>query len=73
MIKPHVTLSGDGALNMEWIFEGRRAAIHIETNPKESSWNMITADNVEYGLLSDINIKSFVEFMQTNPHDEETI
>lgn len=69
MQKPHVTVSQDGALNLEWILKNHRAAIHIEPEPKDSSWNIVAPNHQECGLLSDIDIVAFVKALQEDTVD----
>lgn len=54
MSNPHVVKCEDGSILIEWIFEGARFFISLESNPAESGWGYVTMEIAECGELPEI-------------------
>ncbi|MCR4291815.1 MAG: hypothetical protein NUV76_02950 [Candidatus Kuenenia sp.] len=55
----HAAMSEDGSVLFEWIFKDYRVGFHIEPNPQESSWTLITKKSLgeicASGYITDID------------------
>lgn len=60
----HAVSVGDGSVLLEWIFKDYRVGFSLEPQPEESSWFLITNQNLgeisAAGYLARVNLKSLI-------------
>ena len=63
----HATMPEDGSVLFEWIFKDYRVGFHIEPNPQESSWTLITKKSLgeicASGYITDIDQHKLVSWL----------
>lgn len=63
----HAAMPEDGSILFEWIFKDYRVGFHIEPNPQESSWTLITKKSLgeicASGYITDIDQHKLVSWL----------
>lgn len=63
----HAATPEDGSVLFEWIFKDYRIGFHIEPNPQESSWSLVTKENlgeiIASGSITDIDLRKLVSWL----------
>ncbi|MBM4065239.1 MAG: hypothetical protein FJ266_06315 [Planctomycetes bacterium] len=63
----HAATPEDGSLLFEWISNDYRIGFHIEPNPQESSWSLVTKENlgeiIASGSIADIDLHKLVSWL----------
>lgn len=68
MPKPHVTVSDDGSITLEWTGKDTRASIYLDAKPSDSGWYVVS--KIEsggpngYGALDTFDPAAFVEIVR---------
>ena len=63
----HAATPEDGSVLFEWISKDYRIGFHIEPNPQESSWSLVTKESlgeiIAYGSITDIDLRKLVSWL----------
>ena len=63
----HAATPEDGSVLFEWIFKDYRIGFHIEPNPQESSWSLVTKENlgeiIASGSITNIDLRKLVSWL----------